>query len=107
MPTNGRSSIMRTLRVIGSNPNVLRPGEVLYIPPITTQPKTCTVTAANGLNVRAAPNSQSTLIASYPRGTVLNFVEVVNGENVNGNPHWGRSAQGHYFWLGGTDHPNG
>lgn len=91
--------------VIGDNPNLIRPGEVLYIPPLT--PMTCTVTAASGLNIRSAPNSESSLIASYPPGTVLNYVEVVNGENVAGNPRWGHSQQGHYFWLGGTDHPNG
>ena len=91
-------------QVIGNDPNYILPGEVLYIPlPITT----CTVTAANGLRVRAAPNTQSAIIATYPSGTVLNFVEVVSGENVNGNPNWGHSEQGHYFWLGGTDHPNG
>jgi hypothetical protein len=61
----------------------------------------------DALNVRTQPNSQSALVASYPRGTVLNYYEVVNGENVSGNPHWGHSVQGHFFWLGGTDHPNG
>ncbi len=66
----------------------------------------CTVTV-DQLHIRAQPTSQSELIATYPRDSVLNFVEVVNGENVNGNPHWGHSQQGHYFWLGGTDHPNG
>ncbi|TME06564.1 MAG: LysM peptidoglycan-binding domain-containing protein [Chloroflexi bacterium] len=96
-------------QVIGSNPNLLRPGEVLYIPPVTPppQPKTCKVTAAQGLNIRAAPTSQSALITSYPIGTVLNYVEVVIGENVAGNPYWGHSEQGHYYWMGGTDHPNG
>jgi hypothetical protein len=92
-------------QVIGGDPNLIRPGQVLFIPPL--QPKTCKVTAASGLNIRSAPTSQSTLIASYPPGTVLNFIQVVIGENVNGNPHWGHSEQGHYFWLGGTDHPNG
>jgi len=95
-------------QVIGNDPNLIRPGEVLSIPPITPpHPKTCKVTAANGLNVRAAPTSQSALIASYPPGTVLNYIAVVNGENVAGNPRWGHSEQGHYFWMGGTDHPNG
>jgi LysM repeat protein len=95
--------------VIGSNPNVIYPGQVLYIPPVPqpTQPKTCTVTAAQGLNVRAAPTSQSALIASYPKGTVLNYIEVVHGETVDGNPNWGHSQQGHYYWMGGTDRPNG
>jgi LysM domain len=95
-------------QVIGNDPNLIRPGEVLYIPPVTPpQPKTCKVTASSGLNVRAAPTSQSALIASYPPGTVLNYIEVVIGENVAGNPRWGHSEQGHYFWMGGTDHPNG
>jgi LysM domain len=95
-------------QVIGSDPNLIRPGEVLFIPSVAPpQPKTCKVIAANGLNVRAAATSQSALIASYAPGTVLNYIEVVNGENVAGNPRWGHSEQGHYFWMGGTDHPHG
>ncbi len=95
-------------QIIGSDPNQLQPGMILSIPPLTPPTlKTCTVTAATGLNIRAAATSQSALISHYPAGTTLNFVEVVNGENVAGNSHWGHSQQGHYFWLGGTDHPNG
>jgi hypothetical protein len=52
----------------------------------------CTV-MVDDLNIRAQPTSQSALVATYPRGTVLNFVEVVNGENVDGNPHCPRDAQ--------------
>jgi len=70
-------------------------------------PQICTIASAGGLNVRAAPTTQSAIIARYPPGTDLNFVEVVNGENVDGNPFWGRSRQGHYFWMGGTSRPNG
>lgn len=92
-------------QVIGNDPNLLRIGEILHIPFLA--PKTCKVTAAAGLNIRASATSNSALIATYPPGTELNFVEVVHGENVDGNSHWGRSEQGHYFWLGGTDHPNG
>jgi surface antigen len=66
----------------------------------------CMVTIDN-LNIRAQATSQSALVASYPRGSILNFMEVVNGENVDGNPHWGHSEQGHYFWLGGTNCPEG
>ncbi|OLB55936.1 MAG: hypothetical protein AUI01_07200 [Ktedonobacter sp. 13_2_20CM_2_56_8] len=34
-------------QVIGNDPNLIRPGEVLFIPPVTPpQPKTCKVTAA-------------------------------------------------------------
>ena len=93
--------------VIGNDPNLIHPGEVLAIPFPTTTPTTCTVTAASGLNIRSAPSSESNLVASYPAGTVLNYILVVNGESVAGNPLWGLSEQGHYFWLGGTDHPNG
>jgi hypothetical protein len=93
-------------QVIGNNPNLLRPGEVLYIPPLSQSKTFCTVTV-DSLNLRSAPKSQSTLIASVPRGSVLDFVEVVTGENVNGNPLWGHSEQGYYFWLGGTDRPGG
>ena len=74
------------------------------VPQIT---QICTITSASGLNVRAAPTTNSAIIANYPPGTALNFVEVVNGENIDGNPLWGRSRQGHYFWMGGTDRPNG
>jgi phage tail protein X len=99
-------------QVIGSNPNMLSPGQALFIPKIaqSSQPlalQTCTVTAADGLNIRAAPTPNSALIARYPRGTVLNYVEVVGGEFIDGNPLWGHSVQGHYFWMGGTDHPEG
>ena len=95
-------------QVIGNNPNVLHPGDVLAIPALTpSQPKTCRVTASQGINIRSAPNSQSSIVANYTHGTELNFVEVVTGENVAGNAHWGHSQQGNYFWLGATDHPNG
>lgn len=70
-------------------------------------PKTCKVKVASGLNVRAAPTTHSALVAYYLPGTVLNLVQVVKGENIGGNSHWGLSKQGHYFWLGGTDCPNG
>ena len=90
-------------QVIGNDPNHLVPGAVLFIPAV----KSCTVTVASGLNIRSAPTSQSSLITNYPSGTVLNYIEVVNGENVSGNPHWGHSQENHYYWMGGTDHPNG
>ena len=93
--------------VIGNDPNVLAQGTTLFIPHNLLVPQLCTITSASGLNVRAAPTTHSALIAKYPPGTVLNFVQIVNGENINGNPLWGRSRQGHYFWLGGTSRPNG
>jgi hypothetical protein len=80
---------------------------VLFIPAIAPVNKSCTVTSPIGLNTRSAPNTQSAIVSSVPQGTVLTFFEVVNGQNVQGNPLWGHSGQGYYFWLGGTDHPNG
>jgi hypothetical protein len=92
-------------QVIGPDPNLIRPGEVFYIPPIGL--KTCTVTSSIGLKARAAPNTQCPELDVFPQGTVLNFFEVQQGQNVGGNSNWGHSYQGYYFWLGGTDHPNG
>jgi len=94
-------------QVIGSDPNNLAPGEVIYIPAIVIVEKTCTVTSSSGLNARTAPNTQSSIVNRFPQGTVLTFFEVVNGENVQGNLRWGHSDQGYYFWLGATDRPNG
>ncbi len=95
-------------QVIGNNPSLLHPGTVITIPVLTPpQPKECSVTSAVGINVRSAPNSQGAIVATYTRGTVLNYVEVVAGELVDSNPLWGYSKQGNYFWLGATDHPNG
>src|SRR5437764_5814412 len=94
-------------QVIGPDPNHIHPGEVLYIPPITQTNKNCTVTSPIGLNARASATSQSAKVNSFSPGTVLTFFEVAIGENVQGNPRWGHSNQGYYFWLGGTDHPNG
>ena len=93
-------------QVIGPDPNLIRPGEVLYIPAIAPVVKTCTVTVPD-LRARPAPNTQPPVLHVFPQGTVLTFFEVVNGQNVLGNPLWGHSDQGYYFWLGGTDHPNG
>jgi LysM repeat protein len=98
-------------QVIGPNPNNIRPGMVLTIPsttpPTPPQPTLCKVTDPSGINVRTAPTTQAAIVATYPVGTTLNYVEVVTGENVNENPLWGHSQQGNYFWLGATDHPNG
>lgn len=88
--------------VVANANQIPKPGQVLYIPTIVS----CTVTSPQGLNARAQPTSQSALIASFPTGTVLKYYEVVSGENVAGNPRWGRSPQEYYFWMGGTDRPN-
>jgi Tfp pilus assembly protein FimV len=93
-------------QVIGQDPNLVRPGEVLYIPPLA-QSLTCTVTAPDGLNARAESNTQSAILHRFQKGTVLTFFAVVMGKTVDGNAHWGHSDQGYYCWLGATDHPNG
>src|SRR5215472_8971400 len=51
-------------QVIGQNPDLIHPGAVLYIPPLA-QPLTCTVTAPDGLNARAEPNTQSAILHTF------------------------------------------
>lgn len=94
-------------QLIGPDHNLIKPGEVIFIPKTDRPVSNCTVTASAGINVRAEATSNSTLVSFYPHGTILNYFEVVHGEDVNGNVHWGHSVQDHYFWMGATDHPNG
>jgi LysM repeat protein len=94
-------------QIIGPDHNLIKPGEQLFIPKTTHPVSNCTVTASAGINVRASATSESALISFYPKGTILNYVEVVHGENVANNNHWGHSAQDHFFWMGATDKPNG
>ena len=67
--------------MIGQNLDLIRPGEVLSIPPIVVS-LTCKITATDGLHARALPNTQSSLLHTFPQGTVLTFFEVVMGETV-------------------------
>jgi hypothetical protein len=103
-------------KVIGDNPNALSAGTTLFIPNSlqiarilqkqeSLAVNSCTVTASDGVNVRAAPTTSSAIIASYPCGTVLYYLNCVYGERIDGNPNWAVSIYGHYFWLGATDHP--
>lgn len=75
-------------------------------PQVHLATKFCRVTV-DSLKIRAGPNAESRVVNSYPKGTQLNYVEVVEGEFVDGNPYWGHSAQGNYYWMGGTDRPTG
>lgn len=68
--------------------------------------QSCTV-VLNSLNIRTGPTTDYPIVNNYSQGTSLNFFEVVEGEFVGGNPYWGHSTQGHYYWMGGTDRPNG
>ena len=61
-------------QVIGQDPNVIRPGEVLFIPVVVPVNKNCTVTSPIGLNTRSAPNTQSAIVSSLPQGTVLTLL---------------------------------
>lgn len=107
-----REIYIANTEVIGENPNAIVPGMKLYILNnprrlqvyLTTQ--LCKVTV-DSLKVRTRPDTEAAVITSFSRGTVLNFTEVEEGENVRGNNHWGHSTQGRYFWMGGTDRPQG
>ena len=56
---------------------------------------------------------QAHCIGQYPPGFALSFDEVVRhappSNEHSSNPNWGHNRDGdeYYFWLGGTDHPNG
>ena len=61
--------------VIGSNKNLIYPGQVFKIP---TKTKTKTVTANSGLVLRSEAKKGSKYLAAYPKGTKV----VVTAENV-------------------------
>lgn len=98
--------------VIGANPQALTPGKTIFLLPHPQQSRTYQVTQycvvnVPSLYVRASPTEESAWVANFPEGTTLNFHEVVEGEMIDGNPYWGHSIQNHYYWMGGTDRPNG
>jgi len=63
-----------------------------------SQQEVLVIVTVDTLNVRTAPSEQAGIVPSYPRGSVLNYIEVVDEEEVAGNPRWGHSVQGHYLW---------
>ncbi len=67
----------------------------------------CTITEPTGLHMRTEPNTAAAIINTFPQGTNLEFVAVVFGEDVAGNPRWGLTRQEYFFWLGGTSRSNG
>lgn len=99
-------------QTVGSNPDYITPGQQLFIPSnpqdarVYLAAQNCTVTASD-LNIYDRPTDKSTVVNHYPKGTVLNFIEVITSESVGGNPYWGRSTQGHYYSLSGTNRPQG
>lgn len=107
-----QSLYIANAEVIGANPLKLTAGTKLFLlahPHLSRAFQTTQYCLVNIpiLNVRARPTSGSAWIASFPEGTSLNFQEIVEGEMVDGNPYWGHSLQNHYYWMGGTDRPQG
>lgn len=62
--------------IIGSNKNLIKPGQVFQIP--TANTKTKTVTANNGLVLRSEARKGSKYLAAYPKGTKV----TITAENV-------------------------
>jgi N-acetylmuramoyl-L-alanine amidase len=56
------------------------------------------------LNIRKGkPSTRAELVKAVTSGTILDYTEVTHeGEAVNGNPTWYKTAEGDYFWSGGT-----
>ncbi len=67
----------------------------------------CTITEPTGLHMRTEPNTAAAITNTFPVGTNLEFVAVVFGEDIAGNPRWGLAPQRYYFWLGATNRANG
>ena len=64
-------------------------------------------TARRSLRIReGAPNTAARVVRVAPQKSSLEYVGwTSNGQNVNGNAHWYRDADGNYFWAGGTTSP--
>lgn len=61
------------------------------------------VEARVALNVRSAPTSAAKKVRTASANASLDVQGwTSNGENVSGNPHWYRLADGHWVWAGGT-----
>lgn len=58
-------------------------------------------------NVREEPNTNSSIVMQpggadcLKKGDTFKAVELVNGENVNGNNKWYKSSKGNYVWSQG------
>ncbi len=65
------------------------------------------VSAVRRLNIRrGAPHVLASRLRTARIGESLPYTGwTSNGQNVSGNPHWYRTAEGDYFWAGGTDVP--
>lgn len=69
-------------------------------------PEAGQVRTRTGLNVRRAPTTAADVVRKVAADKVLEHVGwTSNGMSVNGNPHWYRGPDGHYFWAGATTRP--
>lgn len=93
------------------------PGNFIEIPKILKRaaaansngdvPPFKTVKAVRNLNFRIGTPSVSAPIAfTASAQTAISVSVVVQGDIVNGNNKWYADGFGHFFWAGGTDHPN-
>ncbi len=62
------------------------------------------VTVAVRLNIRSGlPCTKSPVVKTANPADVLDYIGwQLNGENVNGNPRWFKTADGNWFWSGGV-----
>jgi N-acetylmuramoyl-L-alanine amidase len=69
-------------------------------------PDAGSVRTRSGLNVRRAPTTDAQVTRKVAAGVLLEHEGwTSNGMNVNGNPHWYRNDDGHFFWAGATTRP--
>ncbi len=64
-------------------------------------------TVSRNVNIRSqAPSTTAQVVKMVTANTTLSFVGFTsNGENVQGNAHWYKMADGNFFWAGATDKP--
>lgn len=62
-----------------------------------------TVTDSIGLNVREQPSTSSRVISKLIKGSIVQVVGWVEGENVAGNNKWWVLATGSFMWSGATN----
>lgn len=60
------------------------------------------------LQTYTQPTAHSQLVHTFMRGQQINYSNTELGQPINDNNHWAFNPDTKsYFWLGGTDHPNG
>jgi N-acetylmuramoyl-L-alanine amidase len=63
------------------------------------------VRATMKMNIRAAqPTRRSPVAQVVPAGTELSYTAMVEGELINNNSRWFKTAGGNFFWSGGVVH---